>query len=187
MVGTGLRIKGECMKVKSYESKYELPKKQQDMLKKLVHDKTGLDEKDIIFGTSGRVQAVFSDSELWLMLEGTLSNEGLEVKATGHYNHGFISSDIHENHWIAKVFIFLKLKGPDLALESFQKANMISGVHLEGDKDMEDFLNEISYKTQRMFSKEDDIEVDLKGFVLPNSDIVLFLLLWKKSIVSEFH
>jgi hypothetical protein len=179
--------KGEYMKVKSYDSKYELPKKQQDILKRIVHEKTGLDEGDITFGTSGKVQAVFSDSELWLMMEGTLSKEEHEMDATGLFRNGFISSNIYENNWIAKVFIFLKLKGPEKAYESFKDAQKISGLHLEGDEDMEDFLKEITYKAQKMYNEQDDIDVDLKGFVLPNSDIVLFLLLWRKSIMSGFQ
>jgi hypothetical protein len=173
------------MKVKSYESKYELPKQQQDMLKKMVHDKTGLDEGKVIISTTGKVQAVVSDSELWLMMEATLSEEEQYGNVEGNYGEAYISNPKNENSWIAKAFIFIKIKGPDSVLDSTQLSQKDLEKPFGDNKELENSLQEIIYKTQKMFDNNNDIEVDFQGSVLPNSDVILFLLLWKKSMINN--
>lgn len=173
------------MKVKSYDSKYELPKQQQDILKKMVHDKTGVDEGKVVISTTGKVQAVVSDSELWLMMEATLSKEEHYDIVEGDYKDVYLSNPKNENNWIAKAFIFIKIKGPDSVLDSSQISQRGLEKPFEDDKELKNSLQEIIYKTQKMFDNNNDIEVDLQGSVLPNSDIILFLLLWKKSMINN--
>lgn len=175
------------MKVKSYESKYELPKEQQDMLKKMVHDKTGLDEGKVVINTAGKVQAVVSDSELWIMLEATISKEEHYDALEGSFGEAYISNPKNENSWIAKAFIFIKIKGPDSVLDSSQLSQRDFGKPFGDNKELEKSLQEIIYKTQKMFDNNNDIEVDFQGSVLPNSDVILFLLLWKKSMINNTH
>jgi hypothetical protein len=171
--------------VKSYESKYELSKEQQDMLKKMVHDKTGLDEGEVIISTSGKVQGVVSDSELWLMMEATLTKEEQYDAIEGGFNEAYVSSSKNENNWIAKAFIFIKIKGPDSVLDSSQLSQRGLGKPILDNKELENSLQEIIYKTQKMFDSNNDVEVELQGSVLPNSDVILFLLLWKRSMLNN--
>jgi hypothetical protein len=173
------------MKVKSYESKYELPKEQQDMLKKMVHDKTGLDEGKVVISTTGKVQAVVSDSELWIMLEASLSKEERNGVIDGSFAEAYISNPINENNWIAKAFIFIKIKGPDSVLDSTQLSQKDLEKSFGDNKELENSLQEIIYKTQKMFDHNNDIEVDFQGSILPNLDVILFLLLWKKSMINN--
>jgi hypothetical protein len=161
------------MRVESYESQFELPKVQKEALKKIVQEKTGLDESELNICTTKKVQAVLNDSELWLMLQVEISSE----------QEG--DPDKDEDKWIAKTFILIKVKGPDALFESSMKAQNNIGISNLGSKDMEDFLREISYNAKRLFGPEDDIEIELKASALPSSHIVLFLLIWNKNMVKK--
>ena len=151
----------------------------------MVHDKTGLDERKVVINTSGKVQAVVSDSELWLMMEATLSEEEQYGNVEGNYGEAYISNPKNENSWIAKAFIFIKIKGPDSVLDSTQLSKKDLEKTFEDNKELENSLQEIIYKTLKMFDYNNDIEVDFQGSVLPNLDVILFLLLWKKSMINN--
>lgn len=181
-----IQIKGDFLKVKSYGSKFELPKEQQDALKSIVHEKTGLDKTNVVIATTGKVNAVLNDSELWLMLEATLGEGEQHSVQEVSYDHAYISNQNNHQNWITKVFILFKIKGPDTTAEFSQDSLNVLGTSALGSKDMEDFLQEISYKAQKVFGIEDDIEIELKGSQLSSSHMVLFLLIWKKSLMNEF-
>jgi hypothetical protein len=161
------------MRVKSYESQFELPKVQEDALKKIVRDKTGLDEMELNICTTKKVQAVLNESEIWLMLQVEISSEKEDEN----------KNDL--DNWIAKTFILIKIKGPDTLFESSHEVNNNIGISNLGSKDMEDFLKEISYNAKRIYGPEEDIEVELKASSLPSSHMALFLLIWKKSMVKK--
>ena len=174
------------MKIQNYESEYELLKEQKDALKRIVHDKTGMDEDKIVITTTGKVQAVLNDTELWLMLEANLS-EGEQHRAQeGDYGQVYSSNQSNHQNWISKAFILFRIKGPDTTSEFSEGSINVLGTSSLGSKDIENFLQEISYKAQKVFGNEDDIEIELKGSHLSSSHVVLFLLIWKKGLVNEF-
>jgi hypothetical protein len=174
------------MKVENYESKYELPKEQKDALKKFVHDKTGMDEDKIVITSTGKIQAVLNDSEMWLMLEATLGEGGQRGAQNVRYAEVNFSNGKDSHNWITKAFVLFRIKGPDTGSELSDSSINVLGTSTLGSKDMEDFLHEISYKAQKTYGCDEDIEIELKVTQPHSSYMVLFLLVWKKSSMNKF-
>jgi hypothetical protein len=97
-----------------------LSNEQKDILGRMIHNKTGLNENETNIATIGRLKAILNEPELWLMVEATIAYRD----ERSHISSGMTREGITDNNenWLAKVFVIFKMNDMDLQSDTTQRS-----------------------------------------------------------------